>query len=427
MVAGIALAIYIHPQDPFFVESGFPWPLIAPLLASLHYGFQHGLVSAVLLVGAMELSQRMGLWNTEATLLGHALGTLILAMIVGEFRDIWARQLVRLQEANNYRQLRLDEFTRSYHLLKVSHDRLEQRLVGNSFSLREALVSMRRTIGGMPRSESLSPQVAGKILGLFAEYGNVQQASLHLTDGKKIEPECLAKLGEESKFVDDDPLLLHCLETGETTSVRPEDERQGKKYNSRYMVCVPFIDSSGRFVAVVTVKALPFFSLHVTSLRLLAVLAGHLADLVQAHRKLGQLQDTNTTKFLLNLERACHDAEHFGLDTGLAIFRCHEVDQNAQLSSIIRQLCRGLDIVHEFYDGTNPAIALLLPLTDPDGVDGFFARLGKSFEHSLGYPLNNGSIKIARCNIGSHETLSEFLQEQLVDGHPLVSRSGEPA
>ena len=47
-------------------------------------------------------------------------------MLVGEFRDIWDRRLERLDLANDYRQLRLDEFTRAHHLLRISHDRLEQ-------------------------------------------------------------------------------------------------------------------------------------------------------------------------------------------------------------------------------------------------------------------------------------------------------------
>jgi len=37
----------------------------------------------------------------------------------------------------------LDEFTRNYQLLKVSHDRLENRLASGTNSLRDALVSLK--------------------------------------------------------------------------------------------------------------------------------------------------------------------------------------------------------------------------------------------------------------------------------------------
>ena len=73
-------------------------------------------------------------------------------MVAGEFRDIWGRRLHRLEGAYQYRAERLEEFTRSYQLLRLSHDRLEQTVANSGFSLREGIMRLQsalETIDGL--------------------------------------------------------------------------------------------------------------------------------------------------------------------------------------------------------------------------------------------------------------------------------------
>ena len=35
----LAASFFTEQQDPFRLEGGFPWPVLAPLLAGLRYGF----------------------------------------------------------------------------------------------------------------------------------------------------------------------------------------------------------------------------------------------------------------------------------------------------------------------------------------------------------------------------------------------------
>eukprot|EP00493_Phyllostaurus_siculus_P025961 UN26306 len=67
------------------------------------------------------------------------IGYLIVIMIAGEFRDVWERtnqqQSIELEYVTN----RLETFTRQYHLINSSHDRIEQMLAGHTLSLRESL------------------------------------------------------------------------------------------------------------------------------------------------------------------------------------------------------------------------------------------------------------------------------------------------
>ena len=45
----IGLGYWLSPEDPLMVQASFPWPLMAPLLLGMRYGFMRGMVSAVLL------------------------------------------------------------------------------------------------------------------------------------------------------------------------------------------------------------------------------------------------------------------------------------------------------------------------------------------------------------------------------------------
>ena len=123
----IGLGIYFVPEDPLQVHE-FTWPLLAPLLIGLRYGFVKALVSACLLVAAVLLLRESGMEAYERMPGAWIIGMLVISMVVGEFRDLWDRRLQRLQMANEYRQYRLDEFTRAHQILRISHDRLELRV-----------------------------------------------------------------------------------------------------------------------------------------------------------------------------------------------------------------------------------------------------------------------------------------------------------
>ncbi len=119
----------------------------------VRYGFMRGLVSASLLVVALLYLHRQGYRPTRRS-------RRPLSSACCSAPCWWANpatsgigRLERLDLANDYRQLRLDEFTRAHHLLRISHDRLEQRVAGNDLSLRSSLLVLRRQLREVPREQ----------------------------------------------------------------------------------------------------------------------------------------------------------------------------------------------------------------------------------------------------------------------------------
>ncbi len=277
------------------------------LLLGMRYGFVRGLASAALLVAALFAFRVQGVEAYAQVPAAFIVGVLLCAMLVGEFRDIWERRLERLELANEYRQLRLDEFTRAHHILRISHDRLEQRVAGNDQSLRSSLLGLRQLLRELPGDEAPLDALAETVLALLAQYGSLRIAGLYrVRHDRTPEPQPLATLGEMPALDADDLLVRTCLERGELVSVRQELlERGEQRAHSALQVCVPLVDTDGRILALLAVEQMPFFVFNERTFSLLAILAGHIADLLQSDRRALQLADIDAQRFSQYLKRSC--------------------------------------------------------------------------------------------------------------------------
>lgn len=416
------------PEDPFFLNSTIAWPVVAPLLISLRYGFFKGVISAALLLLIIVLWQRI---NGDANNLTptYAIFIAITSMVAGEFRDTWERRLSRLQESNQYRQLRLDEFTRSFHMLKVSHDRLEQQMAGHSLSLREALINLRKKIQGTDKQEhssaTISPSVANKILTLFSEYGSIQQAAIYQYANDSIQTEPLSRLGENISLLLDDPLLKHCISTRQVVSINPEMIKKINAQQSKYMMCIPFTDANNRLYAVAVVNSMPFLSFQEPVQKLLAVLAGHIADLFSAVQIVEKLDNVELTEMLVNLKRSMININKHDLPSTVISFNIENNDAGYQVLSIIKQIRRGLDLIFEYQTDSKTEVICLLPLTELIGVEGYRDRLQEACQSQLGMSLTQLPVTINIHYMSKDpELLQSFIRKHCSHEHPLVSHSG---
>ncbi|MEJ2481124.1 MAG: PelD GGDEF domain-containing protein [Acidihalobacter sp.] len=280
--------LWLHPDDPFFLHAEFPWLVLAPLLPALRYGFVYGFGSALGLVLLIALGWRLQWFPMPYFPGGFVLGLLVVGMVAGEFADLWARREAREHTVANYQRQRLDEFTRAYHMLRVSHDRLEQRLAASSQSLRLSLVQVRRMLFAVPADQDMLEGAAEAIMGLFADFGWVQVAELYAVRGGAPDVEPLARLGQSDAWRVDDPLINEALRSGELVSVRSEDLGSLPRGTSSVLVAVPFVDVSGEICALLTIHEMPFVAFQKQNLMLLAVLGGYIADqLVAAKGRAG--------------------------------------------------------------------------------------------------------------------------------------------
>ena len=398
LVTGLAigLGLWLTPEDPLQMHAGFPWPILAPLLVGVRYGFVRGLVSAALLVLAVLVLRYRGLEGYAELEPSFIVGVLVCGMLVGEVRDLWMRRLERLQMANEYRQYRLDEFTRAHQILRVSHDLLEQRVAGSDQSLRSSLLGLRENLRVLPNEDDALSALAEPIVAILGQYGALRMAGLYRVDEREenVLPEPLAMIGVMGPLGTEDGLVKLCLERGELVSVRQEliDSGNYSQFSS-LQACIPLIDAEGRLLAILAVRQMPFFAFQDRTLSLLALLGGHIADLMRRDPHVLQLPDADAQQFTLQLKRSLMDVEQHTLPAGLFAFELTR--HNDELTRLLERSQRGLDLhlpVRNNRD--NHLLLVLLPLTSPQGTEGYLARINVLLHEHFGIESDMQSLGV---------------------------------
>ncbi len=156
---------------------------------------------------------RAGLWG-EHYPGSISLGLLLVAMLAGEFCDMWHRRLHRLSALNFYPQRTLvEKFTRSYHMLSLSHAQLERRVQANTRSLRETMTYLRTRALLIHSDQPDHRELYHLIMEVLSSFGSLQVAAFYRVDEYDIFiPEIVLSTGSNPKPVPIiDPMLLHAL------------------------------------------------------------------------------------------------------------------------------------------------------------------------------------------------------------------------
>ncbi len=402
-IGPVAIALLFRPGDPLFVGSDFPWLALSPLLAGLRYGFAHGLASSLGLALATLAAYRTGFGPSEFFPGARVVGTLVVGMLAGEFSDRWLRRLQRLRVVGRYRQQRLEEFSRAYHLLKVSHDRLEERMAGSTTSLRGALLSLRRRLAtGVAKDLS---DVGGALMELFAEHGWVQVAGLHAPAPGGVGPEPVARLGEAPRVDPRSPMITRALETGALVTVREIPTADGP------LAVVPLEDIEGRRRGAVVIHEMPFVAFTEEHLHLLVVLGGHTADLLGAAEQAEGVLDPAAQDFLRALRRVHEDLRRFALPVSLVGVAIGAEGLRLGVDQLVEGTKRGLDRDwRRPVPGGGVVLLLLMPLTDLQGVSGYERRIRLALKERVG-PAVEAEVRIASAPLVPNRPVEVQLSE----------------
>ncbi len=363
----ILLPAFAHPSNPFYVDEGFPWPALGPVLCGLRYGFANGFTSALMLIIALGTAINQHWWVAPAFPFTYAVGVIIAAMLCGEFRDIWQRRVEKLQAANDYRAERLEEFTRAHHLLRISHDQLEQQLAGTGFSLREMLAQLSSRFARTKKWDAEQAQIA---MSFLSELGSLQAAAIYaINNDHVVVDKALAQCGEAPTLQRDDAMLKRCLRERQTIAVTADVNGIELAQQSQWLACVPFVDAHNCVHAVLVIAAMPFFALTEVRLRLLSIAAAHLCDHVLRDASLDQQHE-----FDVVLSRMAADAQQFGVASSLVMIRAANNDDMQSLFAQWQAGKRALDVCNVKSSPECLRLCILLPITSTNDAQKWLAR-----------------------------------------------------
>ena len=383
----------IDHSDPFFLTHRFNWLVFAPLLLGLRHGFAPALGSAIVLDGLIAVSWRMHWFPIDRLPAGTMLGITALAMVTGQFSDVWKRELVRLDGGFEVLRRQLGEVMRAHFLLELSHDRLEERVGRGTPNLRDALAAVERSLALRPNPTIVD--LGDTIVETFAAYTMVEVAALHRVQGGRLVEEPIARIGRPKPLARSDEQLQKALATKRLTYIGGgggggagpgSDARSPSR--TQLLAVVPFVDSLGDLHAVLAVESIPLLAFERRNLDALAILGGHFADAISSKRQ--SVQGGQRKELEIRLRRAIHNLRDNDVPSTVFVVMIRKGSAvSDSVEAVLGGTLRALDFPYVQRDGAgNYVVYILLPLTDDAGARALGARIERIVRRESNVPLS---------------------------------------
>ena len=372
----LTLGFAWNPLDPLWSTADFPWSWLAPVILALRYGPLAGLGGAgVLLVGWLAFN--VGHYDTFPQL--FFLGGLILVMLVGEFSSLWQARTRRAETLQLYLDQRLEHLVRQYYLLRLSHDRLEQELIGRPMSMRDALSTL-QDVG----SNAQGPET---LLRLLAQYCQLETAALCPVVDDALGTTPLANLGTPRQVLENDPLVQQAIETRKLCHI---NQALSTQQQSRYLVAAPLLDLGGELYGLLLVEEMPFFSLQAENLQTINLLLGYYTDGLSmqalARPILQELPDC-PAPFAFEAQRLSHIRASTKVPSIIVALEFLPRAIERDLPQQIQRLKRELDECWLIATPERQILAVLMPLGDTATAEGYIQRLETWSQQKGAQPL----------------------------------------
>lgn len=323
---------------------------------------------------------------------------------------VWQNRNTQQLEANGYLKERLTRLTRRYLLLRLSHDRIEQELLGRPGSLRDALSQLREITPGASPDTPL-PNI-DELLQLMAQYCQLEAAAVYAFPACKgkhctLEPP-LAVTGEPLSLQTDDPMLHRVMEQHTLVHVAEQGSAQ-------QLVIAPILTSGDRMLGILVVSHMPFFALNHENLQLIELLLGYYADVVHVGNEVQELRQILPEcpwTFIEELVRVRHIQQKIGLDSHLVIFHI-DGDKTYEMAGELERMHRTLDVVWQVEHEEQAVLVVLLPLSSKAASEEYIQRIKNWVKERYG--IGNAEPRIGVVNIPlSHGDTITRLQSALL-------------
>lgn len=412
-VLAIGASYWLAPADAFGVRSQFPWLWLVPALLALRYGTFAAVITVSLILAAwfVPILQPVASEVDDRFPQQYFLGGLILALLCGQFADVWNDRLNRIRVVNAHLDERLRAVTRNHYLLRLSHDRLEQELLTRPVTLRDLLEDMKRD------SDSPEGELPGAdaLLRLLVQSCEVESAAIYRMSGDRIDDHPVAMIGQVDALKPDDALIVRALEDEAVAHIKWGESLE----SSNYLVAAPITTSGKRRIALLVIERMPLFALNAETIDLIAVLIGYFADghdSQQAMRPVLMLRPDCPPELALELVRLQRLHLFAGVQSALVAFKFKRDEFSQSLLDFTRRSKRALDLVWELETPTAQLLVMLLPLANQATIEGYLMRMESSIKQQF-------DIDMARGGIGVHVSpLSAAEPEWILDD--LLNRCG---
>jgi len=412
-------------HDPLLTGAGYGWIWIVPVVLALRYGSIAGAFSGLILLASWYVLYP-GTDPSSLGSIGHTLnesssarpfpvsfffGGFVFTLLCGQFGDVWMTRLGQGRIANDYLAERLSILTRNQFMLRLSHERLEQDLLGRPATLRDSLARLRMVTLTQEPIEAqrgvFTLTGAQPFLEAAAQACQIEGARLFAWRHGKPHSEASASVGAPFELDANDPLLREALASH--TLVHVESPTQQQAAHSRYIACVPLIDAQKEPIGILVVERMPFLALTRDNLQFLLVLCNYYADGVrhaQVTRETLQAFPDCPYEFALDYARLVHLYRDAHVESSLVALVFDASERSATWYEHVLRTRRALDVQWPFHDERHRVILTLMPLSGENAIDGYLLRIETNLRAQFGVDFESARVAEHSISVPAQEPVA---------------------
>lgn len=397
------LMMGLNNQDPFLLQTGFPWIVLPLLLVAFRYGTLVAMGGLVLLFVGVVTHWQMQDISPTASHWQSLGGISIMTLLAAELFAKWQRRFH--QEQNNRQDLQTDmqQVERELQVLQVSHIQLEKELLDAGQSLKKSLGLVEE---GLPQDLPASRQrewLADRMMSILSSYDWLEVAAFFVMDkAGQLKSRPLVQTGGLVDLPSDDLLLQEVLRVRKPVSLPANAYFEGK-HDTDLVAAIPVLDRTGKVRLVLAVQHVQFAAYKQQNFNLLAALCAWLG---------GRLPVSGLQKRTKPASSGALIAEQ--IDTVLRLWAGRKMsavllsaaipadDQGRQYAKYFATLQQGSNMVWHLRQQDTLVVIVALPLATQEQAEQFQQKVEDTFQDRFGKRFDQAGINLHRSHFSQY-------------------------
>ncbi len=369
----ILLAIYliigyaINPKDICILNTKIPFLIMLLSIITLFHGFESG----VLAIGIIAIV----IWYFYPIFqYKDFLTTLIMMLIFGQFNYYWTRRIYEAETNSNYCEIKLNELSKAFYTLKISHDQLEKNYVIKPMSLRNSIKIIQE-------ANKIDKNYYINFLRLLDKSFNVNVASIAYKQNKKDQFKMISMAQSSESDQEDtilnDPLIQEVLQKEKPVYISDNTDKK-----SKYIAVLPALQKN-TIIGLLLIQKMPFMSFNKENLTSIAILFEYFFNETVKHSVLllqSLLPAIHDNNFKFEYHRLNNIYKAYQVNSATLVLKIDDRLLMERLYSKIVKILRSLDMVTFIKYNKLNYIILLFPFADNSVCTGFINRLIGNFK-----------------------------------------------
>ena len=396
----LIIGAVIDSKDVCMLHSQVSYMLILLSIVTLFHGFESGMLALSLL--AIATLYFYPVFENQVFLVA-----LMMTMIFGEFYYFWTKKIRKAEMDSNYQQLKLDELSKSFYALKISHDQLEKNYVVKPMSIRNSIAEIIKENKEIDGNEKLN--VNKRTKAYYKQFMILLERSFNVNKSLVI-----YKLSDDDRVLSYENALQSCSGTCDVKRLEDvfdnylvdkaisrkqavfiNDENGNSNLNTvnenKFIAAIPSVHDD-EVISVLIIEMMPFMAFNRENLTSIAILLEYLSfsiikkDELNLRDEVDGILDGDFRFEYIRLKRLY---ENYNVESTVLVMKLDNKLQAYKLNDIVRKILRSLEFTTIQQYGKSYYIINLFPLHGKSSAVGYINRLmsllederDKKFEH----------------------------------------------